>query len=162
MLIKRISVVLAALVLIALGAWSIRAYGQAASAQAAPRKQATLPPLPFGPRDPLPRPPEMVAAVFQFAAEHPEVLRYVPCFCGCEHLGHHANDECFVKRRNANGDVVAWEPHGTECAVCLDVGRDAMQLYSSGASVRDIRDAIERKYAGAFNNHTPTPQPPKN
>ena len=57
--------------------------------------------------------------------------------------------------------MVAWEAHGTECAVCLDVGRDAMQMYSAGASIRDIRNAIERKYAAAFQNHTPTPQPPK-
>jgi len=125
-----------------------------------PHKQANLPPLPFGPRDPLPRPPQVVAQVFQFAAEHPEVLAYVPCFCGCDHMGHKGNDDCFVKARNANGDVVQWEPHGTECQVCIDVGQQAMQMYSSGASVRDIRNAIEKKYAGQYQNHTPTPQPP--
>ena len=137
-----------------------------ASSQTAPgkpltaHKQANLPPLPFGPRDPLPRPPQVVAQVFQFAAEHPEILSYVPCFCGCDHLGHRGNEDCFVKARAANGDVIAWEPHGTECQVCIDVGRDAMQMYSSGASVRDIRTAIERKYAAQFHNHTATPPPP--
>jgi hypothetical protein len=125
-----------------------------------PHKQANLPPLPFGPRDPLPRPPQVVAQVFQFAAEHPEVLAYVPCFCGCDHMGHKGNDDCFVKARAANGDVIAWEPHGTECQVCIDVGQQAMQMYSSGASVRDIRNSIEKKYAGQYQNHTPTPQPP--
>jgi hypothetical protein len=125
-----------------------------------PHKQANLPPLPFGPRDPLPRPPQVVAAVFQFAAEHPEILTYVPCFCGCDHMGHKGNEDCFVKSRAANGDVVQWEPHGTECQVCIDVGQQAMQMYSSGASVRDIRTAIEKKYAGMYQNHTPTPPPP--
>jgi hypothetical protein len=150
----------ALLTVVTLGVWSATV---SATAQAKPpvaRKQANLPPLPFGPRDPLPRPPQVVAAVFQFAAEHPEVLTYVPCFCGCEHLGHKGNEDCFVKTRAANGDVVAWEPHGTECQVCIDVGQQAMQMYSSGASVRQIRTAIEQKYAGQRTNHTPTPPPP--
>ena len=95
-----------------------------------------------------------------FAAEHPEILDYVPCFCGCEHMGHKGNTECFVKSRAPNGDVLAWEPHGTECQVCIDVGQQAMQMYSSGASVRDIRAAVEKRFAGQYQNHTPTPQPP--
>jgi len=130
------------------------------TAKYGPHKQANLPPLPFGPRDPLPRPPQVVAAVFQFAAEHPEVLSYVPCFCGCDHMGHKGNDDCFVKQRAANGDVVEWEPHGTECQVCIDVGQQSMQMYSSGASVSQIRAAVEQKYAGKYQFHTPTPQPP--
>jgi len=50
-----------------------------------------------------------------------------------------------------------------DCAVCLDVARDAQQMYSSGASVRDIRAAIEKKWAGAAarGTHTHTPEPPK-
>jgi hypothetical protein len=152
-------------VIVGVGVWGVRASGQAPAAKAAakpigPHKQANLPPLPFGPRDPLPRPPQVVAAVFQFAAEHPEILNYIPCYCGCERMGHTGNDDCFVKQRAPNGDVVAWEPHGTECAVCIDVGRDAMQMYSSGASVRDIRTAIEKKYAASHQSHTPTPPPP--
>ena len=75
-------------------------------------------------------------------------------------MGHKGNDDCFVKSRAANGDVLQWEPHGTECQVCIDVGQQAMQMYSSGASVRDIRTAVEKKFAGQYQNHTPTPQPP--
>jgi Protein of unknown function with PCYCGC motif len=150
------------LTVVAMGVWSVTASATTTPVQKplGPHKQAVLPPLPFGPRDPLPRPTRVVAAVFQFAAEHPEVLTYVPCFCGCEHLGHHGNEDCFVKTRNANGDVVAWEPHGTECQVCIDVGQQAMQMYSSGASIRQIRDAIEKKWAGQTQNHTPTPPAP--
>jgi hypothetical protein len=158
---KTIAIFGGLLTVVTLGVWS--ATVSATGAQVKPpvaRKQANLPPLPFGPRDPLPRSPQVVAAVFRFAAEHPEVLTYVPCFCGCEHLGHKGNEDCFVKSRTANGDVVEWEPHGTECQVCIDVGQQAMQMFSSGASVRQIRTAIEQKYAGQRQNHTPTPQPP--
>jgi uncharacterized protein with PCYCGC motif len=58
------------------------------------------------------RPPEVVQAIFTFAARHPEVLSRVPCFCGCEHRGHRNNDDCFVSARDAHGRVTAWEPHG--------------------------------------------------
>ena len=150
------------------GVWSVSASAtmspgaaqQSLTGRFGPHKQASYPPLPFGPRDPLPRPTQVVAQVFQFAAEHPEVLSYVPCFCGCDHMGHKGNDDCFVKQRAVNGDVVAWEPHGTECQVCIDVGQLAMQMFSSGASVAQIRTAVEKKYASQYQFHTPTPQPP--
>jgi hypothetical protein len=81
------------------------------NARFGPHKQDLLPPLPFGPAPPA-RPPDVVRAVYKFAAEHPEVLGYVPCYCGCERSGHRGNDDCFVTSRAANGDVRSWEPHG--------------------------------------------------
>src|SRR4051812_42413003 len=127
-------------------------------AKLGPHPQPNLPPLPFQAYAP-PRPMETVKAVYQFAAEHPEVLSYVPCFCGCERGGHRGNDDCFVKSRNAQGDVTEWEPHGLDCAVCLDVANEAMQMTRSGASVSAIRAVIEKKYASATAGHTPTPMP---
>ncbi len=62
---------------------------QSASAAAAipaglkPHAQANLPPLQF-PGYQMPRSTEVVTAAYKFAAEHPEILSYVPCFCGCE------------------------------------------------------------------------------
>jgi Protein of unknown function with PCYCGC motif len=76
-----------------------------------PHKQESLPPLPFD-GSPTARPPDVVRAAYQFAAEHPEVLSYVPCYCGCERSGHRGNDDCFVSARDAKGDVTQWEPHG--------------------------------------------------
>ena len=124
-----------------------------------PHRQDNLPPLPFQAYAP-PRPPEVVRAAYTFAAEHPEILGYVPCFCGCERAGHRGNDDCFVKARNAQGDVTEWDEHGLDCAVCLDVANEAMQMHRSGASVRDIRAAIEKKWASPSAGHTPTPPPP--
>jgi Protein of unknown function with PCYCGC motif len=75
-----------------------------------PHKQDRLPPLPY---DPAPaRPPDVVRAAYTFAAEHPEILGYVPCYCGCERSGHRGNDDCFIAGRDATGDVTEWEPHG--------------------------------------------------
>ncbi len=129
-----------------------------------PHPQTKFPPLRLPAYAPA-RSPEVITAAYKFAAEHPEVLSYVPCFCGCERMGHHGNEDCFVQKRGANGDVTEWTEHGMECTVCLDVAQQAMQMYASGASVRDIRSAVERKWAtqSAQNHaHTPTPEPPKN
>jgi uncharacterized protein with PCYCGC motif len=123
-----------------------------------PRKQGNLPPIPFRGYAP-PRPPEVIAAAYHFAAEHPEILSYVPCFCGCERSGHQGNHDCFVKSRAANGDVIEWDEHGIECAVCIDVATRSRQMHTSGASARDIRAAIEKEYASAT-LMTPTAHPP--
>jgi hypothetical protein len=56
--------------------------------------------------------PEIVRAVHLFAADHPEVLNYVPCFCGCQNAGHKHNDDCFVAKRNGAGKVSEWDVHG--------------------------------------------------
>ena len=69
-----------------------------------------LPPLPNVPYPPA-RPLDVTRAVYAFAARNPEVLRYVPCFCGCEHHGHQGNDDCFVSGRDADGKP-RWEMHG--------------------------------------------------
>jgi uncharacterized protein with PCYCGC motif len=124
-----------------------------------PHPQENLPPLQF-PGYATARPPEVVKAAYKFAAEHPEVMSYVPCFCGCERMGHRGNEDCFVKARDINGDVVQWEDHGMECAVCLDVATRSRQLFTSGASVSDIRAAIEKEFSPLSTNHTQTPEAP--
>jgi hypothetical protein len=81
-----------------------------AAAERGPHPQQNLPPLPF---DPAPaRPMDVVRSAYLFAAEHPDVLSYVPCYCGCERSGHRGNEDCFVTRRDEHDDVVEWEPHG--------------------------------------------------
>ena len=75
-----------------------------------PAYKGELPPLPVSGFAPA-RPPEVVNAVYTFAARHPEVLHYVPCFCGCERSGHKGNDDCFIRSRDANGRPT-WEEHG--------------------------------------------------
>jgi hypothetical protein len=124
-----------------------------------PHVQEKLPPLNF-PGYQTQRSPEVIRAAYKFAAEHPEVLSYVPCFCGCERSGHRGNEDCFVRERAVNGDVISWEDHGMECAVCIDVAHRSLQLFTSGKSVGDIRATIEREWAGRMPGHTPTPTVP--
>jgi len=136
----------------------VAAQGPATAIKPAPA--GALPPLPKVPYEPA-RPMAVVQQVYEFAARHPEVLQYVPCYCGCERNGHGGNHDCFVKGRAANGRITEWESHGIGCQVCIDVGRDAMLLFNSGASVTAIRDAIEKKYQPHYPSSTPTPKPPQ-
>jgi Protein of unknown function with PCYCGC motif len=98
---------------------------QSRGAQSAPAKKApatapapsqtaasiTMPPVP-NPGYAPGRPVETARAVYVFAAKHPEILKYVPCYCGCENDGHPHNESCFVKRRDAKGNVLEWDIHG--------------------------------------------------
>ncbi len=97
------------------GAASAMSAGPAA--QRAPTSQGLivapdLPPLSAAAVASGPRPVETIRAVYEFAARHPEVLRYVPCFCGCETAGHEHNADCFVAGRTTDGAVTSWDYHG--------------------------------------------------
>jgi hypothetical protein len=134
------------------------------SARSTPARAATVrksaPPLPNVGFAPV-RPMDIVRATYDFAAQHPEILNYVPCYCGCGSQGHKANESCFVARRDPRGNVLEWDTHGFGCTICVDVAREAMQMYSSGADVHSIRAAIERKWTpGNAAGKTPTPLPP--
>ena len=131
-------------------------------ARIAAHPQASLPPLEIPSVDPklLPRPPEVIRGLYRYAAEHPDVLSYMPCFCSCDKMGHKSNEDCFVKSRAKNGDVTAWEEHGIACAMCQAVAEKAKQMCEQGAKLSDIRAEVERRYGHITGNHTPTPQPP--
>jgi hypothetical protein len=131
-----------------------------AAAKTGPRSHMKLPPIPFQTGYAPPRPAEIITAAYRFAADHPEILGYVPCFCGCENSGHSGNADCFVKSRTAEGDVLAWDEHGVECTVCIDVANRSRQLFTSGASVTDIRTAIEKEFGAMYPGRTPTPAAP--
>lgn len=119
---------------------------------------AALPPLPnpgFAPA----RPMEVTRLAYEFAARHPEVIKYVPCYCGCERSGHGSNESCFVRSRDARGGV-QWDPHGWGCTICIDVAAEAARMHAGGADPVSIRAAIDRKWTSRFPTSTPTPKPP--
>ena len=109
-----------------------------------------------------PRPPDVLRDAHVFAADHPEVSSYIPCYCGCgKSMAHKDNADCFVAKRDALGRVTEWVPHGSACAVCIDIAVQSMRMFNSGASVAAIRSTIEREYRPQFpGTETLTPRPP--
>ena len=47
--------------------------------------------------------------LYRFAVEHPDVLSFMPCTCGCGGLGHGSNRACYVKSETA--DRVTFTSH---------------------------------------------------
>lgn len=157
----RVGIATAALAVVAVVSLAARQAGPARASQPAAATLAALPPLNTAGYA-LARPLAVTRAVYEFAARHPEVSRYVPCYCGCEADGHRSNEACFIGARDEKGNVTRWDTHGFGCAVCVDVARDAMQLFNSGADPAAIRAAIERKWTPQYPTKTPTPPvPPK-
>ena len=54
---------------------------------------------------------EQTREAYRYAIERPDVLQWMPCFCGCVNDGHESNVDCFVRTRLAEGRVVL-DPHG--------------------------------------------------
>lgn len=147
---------------------AILAFSAMAQSASTPQSKTTpssgdLPVLHLPKIDPrlLPRPPEVIQAVYRFAAEHPEILRYMPCFCGCNEMGHRSSEACFVKSRSRNGAVTEWNEHGIACAMCIAVAERAKTMRESGASLSDMRADIEKRYGHITGLRTDTPLPPK-
>jgi len=49
--------------------------------------------------------PDDVRALYEFAARRSDVLRHLPCFCGCGREGHKSNYDCFVDDVREGGFV---------------------------------------------------------
>ena len=93
------------------------AAGTAAPASPAPQftsedlEGLPMPPLPYVPQ--TAGPADLMRQAYVFAARNPDVLDYVPCYCGCGQTdGHVGNTDCFVESRAPNGAVTEWDIHG--------------------------------------------------
>ena len=43
---------------------------------------------------------------YRYAAAHPEILQYFPCYCGCGEFGHRSVLDCSIREFRADGSVV--------------------------------------------------------
>jgi hypothetical protein len=48
-----------------------------------------------------------VRRLYEFQVTNGELMRYMPCFCGCgQDAGHRNNRDCYVKTVNVDGSVI--------------------------------------------------------
>ena len=48
-----------------------------------------------------------VKTLYEFQITHGELMKYMPCFCGCgANSGHKSNRDCYVKHVASDGSVV--------------------------------------------------------
>ena len=102
-----------------------------------------------------------VKDAYLYAATHPEILEYIPCYCGCgsatHNGGHSDNERCYVVERFSSGWMIL-EPHGSQCGVCVGITLDTRAMLGRGLPLREVRAQIDRKWSGAGPG-TPTKLP---
>jgi hypothetical protein len=72
--------------------------------------------------------------VYKMAAHIKSTLDGLFCYCYCKGGGHYSLLDCFK------------DDHGAGCDVCLDEARVAYQMIQEGASLEQIRAAIDAQY----------------
>ena len=50
--------------------------------------------------------PANVQDLYRYAAANQDVLKWLPCFCGCVEQGHTSNFDCFVKQVRGDDSIV--------------------------------------------------------
>jgi hypothetical protein len=90
--------------------------------------------------------PSAVRQAYQFAAANPEVLRALPCYCGCGNVGHTSNLDCYLGDIDESG-TITFDNHALGCTLCVDITQDAMRLLREGRELPAIREYVDARYA---------------
>ena len=90
---------------------------------------------------------------YQFAVDHPDLLRAIPCYCGCSYEGHRHNLDCYFDD-NGNADR-----HGLTCGICVDETLTTKKMWLEGKNITEIRAYIDNFYNANSAIATPTPLP---
>lgn len=90
--------------------------------------------------------PVTVREAYQFAAANPDVMKAIPCYCGCGGIGHTSNYDCYVSSVDAQGNIT-FDNHALGCSICVDITQDAMRLLKEGKSTPEIRAYIDAAYS---------------
>ena len=96
-------------------------------------------------------------AAYAFALARPDVIEWLPCYCGCGAMGHMSNLDCFVQP--TEGAPVVFEEHGSYCGVCVETALMAQDMLAKGATLIQMRAAVDMEF-GDLAPGTPTDLPP--
>ncbi len=92
-----------------------------------------------------------VLQAYELAVKTPEVLLWMPCYCGCgEAHGHQNLKDCFFREDGSLND------HGAFCEVCDLEVIDVAAWQAEGFTTEEIRSLIDDKYA-RYGEPTETP-----
>ena len=90
--------------------------------------------------------PAVTQQAYQFAVANPDVMKHIPCYCGCGAMGHTSNYSCYVESVDAAGNV-KFDSHALGCSICVDITQDAMRLSKQGKSPQDIKVYVDKTYS---------------
>lgn len=90
--------------------------------------------------------PTTVQQAYQFAVANSDVMKQIPCYCGCGNMGHTSNYSCYVQNVDDKG-VIAYDTHALGCSICVDITQDVMRMLKQGKTVAEIKTAIDQTYS---------------
>ena len=88
---------------------------------------------------------------YRFAAQVPDVLEVIPCYCECGIQSDHRNlKDCFIKTDGS------FDEHASGCSLCGREAIDVKKWLDQKVPIKEIRNRIDKKYK-QFGVPTPTP-----
>ncbi len=90
--------------------------------------------------------PVTVQQAYEFAAANPDVMKNIPCYCGCGNIGHTSNYSCYVSNLDDKGKFT-FDDHALGCSICVDITQDVMRLLREGKSPQEARAYVDATYA---------------
>ena len=90
--------------------------------------------------------PVTVRTAYQFNAANPDIMKNIPCYCGCGNIGHTSNYDCYISNVDANG-VITFDNHALGCSICVDITQDVMRMLRDGKSPQATRAYIDATYS---------------
>jgi len=90
--------------------------------------------------------PVAVQEAYQFNTANPDIMKNIPCYCGCGDIGHTSNYDCYVSDVDASGKIT-FDNHALGCSICVDITQDVMRMLRDGKSPQDARVYIDATYS---------------
>ena len=90
--------------------------------------------------------PTTVQQAYQFAVANPEIMKQIPCYCGCVSMGHTSNYSCYVTSVEPNG-TITFDTHALGCSLCVDITQDTMGLLKQGKTAQEIKAYVDSSYS---------------
>lgn len=90
--------------------------------------------------------PVIVQEAYQFSAANPDVMKDIPCYCGCGNIGHESNYSCYVSAVDDKGNLT-FDNHALGCSICVDITQDVMRMLREGKSPQEARAYIDATYS---------------
>ena len=90
--------------------------------------------------------PETVQEAYQFASINPDVMKDIPCYCGCGDIGHSSNYDCYVSNVDAQSNIT-FDNHALGCSICVDITQDVMRMLREGKTPAEARTYVDATYA---------------
>jgi len=90
--------------------------------------------------------PVTVQTAFQFAVANPDIMKNIPCYCGCGSVGHESNYDCYVSNIDDKGNIT-FDNHALGCSICVDITQDVMRMLRDGKSPQDARAYVDATYS---------------